>query len=221
MGAVLAQADALIKGLGRPAAATLGGESLRRLLLLIVCAGAIYGAFMGSFALVRPERLEMVLYAAVKMPILILGTTLVCLPGFFVLNTVLGLRADFALAVRAILAGQAAVTAALASLGPITRVAYLSGIDHRGALLFNAAMFTVATGIAQLVMFRRYRELIRRNSRHRVMLWAWVVIYAFVGIQMGWMLRPFVGSPHIPVTFFRAEPFSNAYLEVLRLITGS
>ena len=27
------------------------------------------------------------------------------------------------------------------------------------------------------------------------MLRTWLVIYVFVGIQMGWVLRPFVGSP--------------------------
>lgn len=37
---------------------------------------------------------------------------------------------------------------------------------------------------------------------------------------MGWILRPFVGSPDIPVSFFRAEAFSNAYVVVARLILG-
>lgn len=31
----------------------------------------------------------------------------------------------------------------------------------------------------------------------------WVIIYALVGAQMGWVLRPFIGSPDIPFTFFR------------------
>ena len=52
------------------------------------------------------------------------------------------------------------------------------------------------------------------------MLWLWMLLYAFVGIQMGWMLRPFIGSPALAVTFFRPEPFSNAYEFVLRLIVG-
>src|SRR5262249_6219663 len=149
--------------------------------------------------------------AAVKVPLLIFVTTVVCLPGFFVLNTVLGLREDFGRAMRAILAGQAGLTVALASLGPITRFAYVSGVDHRQALLFNALMFTVATVIGQVVMLRRYRELTAqpgRGRRHLLMLWAWVVLYAFVGMQMGWMLRPFVGAPGLPVAFFRDEPFS-------------
>jgi hypothetical protein len=31
----------------------------------------------------------------------------------------------------------------------------------------------------------------------------WVVIYALVGAQMGWLLRPFIGSPDLPFAWFR------------------
>ena len=52
------------------------------------------------------------------------------------------------------------------------------------------------------------------------MLMIWVGLYAFVGMQMGWMLRPFIGDPGLPVAFFRQEPFSNAYVVIARLIFG-
>jgi hypothetical protein len=217
--AALGRADALIKDLGRPREAVPGAWWAMALLVLV--AGPVYGAFMGSFRIESGDRLPMVFYAAAKVPLLIFVTTAVCLPGFFVLNTVLGLRPDFGRAIRAILAGQAGLTVALASLGPLTRMAYISGADHRQALLFNAAMFTVATAVGHIVMLRRYRWLMAdpvSGGRHRIMLWAWVALYAFVGIQMGWMLRPFVGNPSMPVAFFRDEPFSNAYLFVINLI---
>lgn len=31
----------------------------------------------------------------------------------------------------------------------------------------------------------------------------WVIVFALVGAQMGWVLRPFIGSPNREVTFFR------------------
>jgi hypothetical protein len=219
MSRALTSADALLRDLGRAAAPD---RSARALAFAILLAGPVYGAFMGSFAF-SAARAPLVLYAAAKVPLLIFVTTLVCLPAFFVLNTVLGLRTDFARAMRAILAGQAALTLALASLGPLTRFIYSCGASHRAALLFNAAMFTFATAAAQAVMVRRYRPLTSdtaRGQRHRLMLWSWVFLYAFVGIQMGWMLRPFVGAPAIPVAFFRDEPFSNAYVVIARLFFG-
>ena len=97
---------------------------------------------------------------------------------------------------------------------------YFCGVGHRHAILFNALMFTIAAGAGQVVLWRGYAPLIAQRPRHRVVLWTWLVLYAFVGIQMGWMLRPFIGTPGAPVTFFRDEPFSNAYVVVVRLIVG-
>lgn len=208
--------------LGRP----LSGEraeaplSPRRLLLLIVLGAAAYGAVMGSFELVSGERALLMIFGAVKVPVLIMATTLICIPGFWMLNTVAGLRDDFAVALRAVLASQAASALALASLAPLTRFIYFCGVDHRMAVLANAGMFTLATACAQVVLLRRYRPLVMRSRTHRVMLWFWVVLYAFVGIQMGWMLRPFVGTPGKAVTFLREEPFSNAYVVIVKLVVG-
>lgn len=187
---------------------------------MIVAFTPVYGALMGSYQLDEPERLLQVAYSSIKAPLLLGVTTLLCLPGFFVLNTVLGLRDDFRDALQAILAGQAGLAIALASLGPFTRFWYFTTEDYRAALLFNAFMFTIATAAGQLVMLRYYRVLIRRNSRHWLMLALWVVLYAFVGIQMGWILRPFVGSPGMPVSFFREHAFTNAYVVVVELLVG-
>ena len=37
------------------------------------------------------------------------------------------------------------------------------------------------------------------------MLRAWMVIYVFVGIQMGWVLRPFIGNPRLRCSSFGRE----------------
>ena len=44
---------------------------------------------------------------------------------------------------------------------------------------------------------------------------AWIVMYAVVGAQMGWILRPFIGSPDLPFELFR-ERQSNFFQAVLR-----
>ena len=50
------------------------------------------------------------------------------------------------------------------------------------------------------------------------MLWTWLAIYIFVGIQMAWTLRPFIGDPGLPVQFFREHSWGNAYEVVAQLI---
>ena len=79
-------------------------------------------------------------------------------------------------------------------------------------------MFGVASVSAQLLLRRLYRPLIDRDPRHRLLLRLWLVIYVFVGIQMGWVLRPFIGSPFAESRFFREGAFSNAYVVVGNLI---
>lgn len=210
--------------IGRPGREAGAPLAVPWLLAAIACGGAIFGAVMGTYQVGEPGRWPLVIYAALKVPSLIMVTTAVCLPAFFVLNTVLGLRDDFGRAVRAVLAGQAALALALASLAPLTRVAYESGIGHGGAQLFNAGMFALATGAGQAVMLRHYRAIIASNhdleDRHRAMLWAWVVMYVFTGVQTGWVLRPYIGAPGLEVRFFRVDAFTNAYVYFLRLVFG-
>jgi hypothetical protein len=64
-----------------------------------------------------------------------------------------------------------------------------------------------------------YRPLIARNWRHRRMLWTWLALYVFVGIQMAWTLRPFLGALSAPVQFFRTgADWENAYVVVAKLL---
>lgn len=221
MQSALAQTDLFLRGEGAFRADRTAARPAWWLPLMVCGFAPIYGAAMGSFSLDSPDRLVLMLYSAIKVPLLLFLTSALCLPGFFVLNTLLGLRDDLGEAIQAILAGQAGLSIALASLAPITRFWYFSDGNYRVALLFNAAMFTLATLAGQIVMFRYYRVLIRRRPNHRIMLAAWLGLYAFVGIQMGWTLRPFIGSPEMSPAFFREEPFSNAYVVVARLVFGS
>jgi hypothetical protein len=179
-----------------------------------------YGAVMGCFGGVMGNRLLQVLYSAVKVPLLLLVTSLIALPNFFVLNSLFGLRRDFAEAIRALAATQAGLAVILASMAPFTMFWYASSGDYSAALRFNGMMFAVASFGAQILLRGYYSPLIRRNRRHRLMLWCWLVIYIFVGIQMGWVLRPFIGGPGAPVQFFREGAFSNAYVVVFQLAAG-
>jgi hypothetical protein len=203
MRGLLRRADGVLRG--RPAAYPWG--------LIVVC-GLIYGGVMGSFG----GRGWQAVFSAVKVPLLLLATLALSLPSYFVLNTLLGVRSDFTAALRAIVASQAAVTIVLLALAPLTALWYASSADYHAAILFNALMFAVASLAAQIVLTRAYRPLITRSSMHRWLLRAWLVIYAFVGIQMGWSLRPFIGSPDKPTRFFRIGEWENAYVFVARLI---
>jgi len=42
----------------------------------------------------------------------------------------------------------------------------------------------------------------------------WVVIFAFVGMQLSWNMRPFLGSKGMPFQLFRTETQGNFYSTV-------
>lgn len=55
------------------------------------------------------------------------------------------------------------------------------------------------------------------SANVRTVFKIWVVVFALVGAQMGWVLRPFIGDPTMEFTFFR-ERESNFFHDVFRKI---
>jgi hypothetical protein len=220
---VLSTADAVLRGSDAGSEAGHGEAASHddfayRIVALVTCVlvfGLIYGAAMGTFGGVRPAQ---VLFSALKVPLLLLVTGGIGLPSIFVLYSLAGLREDFSQVLRGLLATQAAQATVLAALAPFTLLWYASCADYRLAILFNVLMFTVATISTQHVLRRHCHDLIARNARHRTLLWAWLALYVFIGIQLGWMLRPFVGDPTRATTFLRPDSLTNAYEALVRLL---
>ena len=183
-------------------------------LIAVGLGGGCYGAVMGGFGGFSGDRSWQILFSAIKVPLLLIATTLLATPSFFVLNTLCGLRNDFGQAFRAVLSTQATVAIILASMAPYTLLWYITTKDYHEATLFNATTFAIASFAAQRQLRHRYRLLEIHIPRHRLMRWMWVVVYAFVGIQMGWFLRPFIGDPTQSPTFLRNGPWGNAYVVV-------
>jgi hypothetical protein len=197
------------------------GGTLLRLLIPIVVFGMVYGAVMGAFGGLSPDRWLQLLFSALKVPMLLLVTFAICLPSFFVLNTLLGVRDDFGNVVRALVGTQIVLAIVLASLAPYTALWYLSFDHYNNAILFNGVMFAVASVTAQFALRRMYRPLIASNPRHRWLFRIWLLLYIFVGIQMAWVLRPYIGDPTLPTEFFREDSWSNAYEAVARKLWGA
>ncbi|AMV36905.1 hypothetical protein [Planctomyces sp. SH-PL62] len=219
---LLSRADVVLReGTPRvPGNPPVSAVSWRSRLAILVAFGVVYGAVMGSYGEPLAGRPLQMLYSALKVPLLLTATFAIGLPTFFVLNTLFGLRDDFPRVVAALSSTQAGLTVILASLAPVTAFVYASGIGYHPAILLNGLMFATASFGAQVILRRAYRELIARNPLHGLMLRAWLVLYVFVGVQMGWILRPFIGDPRQPTQFFREEGLSNAYMVVIEMIWG-
>jgi hypothetical protein len=188
------------------------GGSARRCVGVVLVCGPIYGLAMGSAGVGTPERWIAAAIVAVKVPALLLLTASVCLPAYACVLMVLGMGRDVREACRAVFGAQAVVAAALASLAPVVLVAYTAVDDPARRVAANMALFALALAAGQLAARRRVRALAGRDRRHTIVLGAWAVLYAFVGVQLGWTLRPFVGRVGAPIEFFREGAFTNAYV---------
>jgi hypothetical protein len=185
--------------------------------LVIVSSSALYGAVMASYNGFAGDRLVMVAYGAAKVPLLFLATMLLAVPSFYVINLLLGVGDHFRRVWEALVDFQLAVSLQLGALVPITLFLNLTNSDYRIAQAWSTLLFAGATWNARRVLARTYAPLVAENPVHRQLLRLWFVLYAFVGIQMGWDLRPFVGSPDMAVQFFR-DDIGNAYLEIFRVL---
>lgn len=61
--------------------------------------------------------------------------------------------------------------------------------------------------------FDRYQE----QQRAQKVFYIWLVLYALVGAQMGWILRPFIGKPDLEFEWFRVRE-SNIFMDVIKAI---
>jgi hypothetical protein len=55
------------------------------------------------------------------------------------------------------------------------------------------------------------------SEQVKVVFRVWVVVFGLVGAQMGWVLRPFIGNPTLPFTWFRTRE-SNFFMAVLQAL---
>ncbi|TWT74504.1 hypothetical protein Pla123a_33270 [Posidoniimonas polymericola] len=220
MTALLRTADDILRRAPWTTAPHDAGRAVPRLAGCVVAFACVYGAAMGAYRgfNAEPQWALQMAYSAIKAPLLLGGSFLLTLPAFFTLSSLLGLRDSFGQMVRALVAGQAALAIALAAFAPLTLLAYASSPDYDFARAFNAVVFATAALAGQSVLRRHCRPLIEQNRRHRTLLVAWGGVYAFVAIQLAWLLRPFFGASGLAVRFLREEAWDNAYVQLARIV---
>jgi len=188
VGAVLRAPGAFIRDLrvGR----NLGGYA-GSLVLTTILFSAGYGAILGLF---QPG--VQTLFAAAKLPVVVLGTALLCTPTFYVFNGILGSKFTFRQTLAAVLWLSAAVALVLVAFAPIS---WFFTVSTRGpgflAFLHVLVFFiAVSYGIHTLNTARRYLGHLdgTHTPIHGGFLFLWFVIVLFVGLQMAYILRPFL-----------------------------
>jgi hypothetical protein len=165
---------------------------VRTLLATIAIAAGAFGAVVGTF-----RGGVQVLYCAVKMPMLLLGTLLVCVPAFVSIARALGVAISPRDVAAVTLGACARYALVLAGLSPV--VWLLEGwLGYHGVALVTTACCALG-GLASSTLI--FRGLSRRGGAGRWAGLAFVAVYSVVGAQTAWLLRPFLVRPrteHVP-----------------------
>jgi hypothetical protein len=194
------------------------GRHLVRLVLVMTAGAATYGAALGVWHGGRQA-----LYAAVKLPLVLVLTSALTLLFNWLVATILGLRLGFAQTAALTFLALATASLPLASLAPVAWFFTLSlpppSTDARLAHNLLYLLHTTQVGGSGLAgtaalwhLLRRLRPAPSDARRLRAAFAAWVLTYALVGGEVAWSLRPFVGSVYEPTTFLRRDALDgNVY----------
>ena len=213
--------SALLRGEMQSITAWLERWDARRFALhlgVIVLGAGLYGAAMGWWR--DPQQ---ALFTAAKFPLVILLTV----AGNALLNAMLapllGLNIPFRQSCSAILMSFTAASAILGAFSPLMAFMVwnappispetIQGATYNLIKLANVLVIAFAgtTGNARLF------QLLARLGGSRTVAWrvlfAWLAVNLFLGSQLSWILRPFIGAPNLPVEFFRLTALRGNFYE--------
>src|SRR5437763_10961186 len=174
---------------------------LRYAAVTIVGLAGFFGLVAGAYS--GPAQ---ALSAAIKLPFLFFATFAVCFPAFFVVQVLVGSRLRL-LQVAVLVFGALALTSVLlAAFVPITAFFLITGANYYFQHLLNIAIAAVA-GLFRMYALHEGLSVVceKRGVYPRkalTIMRAWALLFAFVGIQLAWSLRPFLGDRNQPFQVF-------------------
>jgi hypothetical protein len=197
-----------------------GTRVLGYVAVILVGAG-LYGAAMGWWR--SPAQAG---YNVIKFPLVILATTLGNALVNGMLAPLLGLNLRFRQSLMLVLMSFTIAAAILGSFAPIVffiiwNTPSLAGQAQVPWAAYNFVQLTQVViiafaGIAANARLLRSLEALS-GSRHvaRRVLFAWLAGNLFLGSQLCWILRPFIGSPGLPVEFLRQNALQGNFYETI------
>lgn len=214
--------DPLLRGKLEPLAAWTEHWNTRRFWLhvaVIVAGAGLYGAAMGCWR--DPQQ---ALYVAIKFPLILLLTVI----GNALLNgmlaPLLGLNIPFRRSFSAILMSFAIASAILGAFSPIiafwiwnapAMTSSSAGTVYSFILLAHVTVIALAGVAGNVRLFQLLEKLGGGSATAWRVLFAWLAGNLFLGSQLCWILRPFIGSPDLPVEFLRQTAFQGNFYEAV------
>jgi hypothetical protein len=203
----------------RVRARDLGWKDLFGLMAFVVFACSLYGAVLAGW---RSPLLSV--YVAVKLPLLFLGTVATVAVFNWMTATAFGSGLPFLSTVFITLASVTVGCWIMLGLIPVALFFLLTGVSYVGTndelrychnviLLTHIVILAFAGVWGNAALLKGLRRVVSPRCPASGLFLAWLGAFAFVGCQMSWILRPFVGSPFYEVAFMRADCLERNFYE--------
>lgn len=169
-------------------------SKISALMISSFCFFAIYGGIIGAFH--SPAQ---VLSSAIKLPALYLITLLVCLPTLYIFNVLFGAKQSIAQHFTYLLTAISVISILLCGFAPVALFFLVTVNDYHFFLLLNVAIFALTGVLGVSFLYQVMKPISQDDTQSGVkirtnILRFWLILYGFVGSQLGWTLRPFFGS---------------------------
>jgi hypothetical protein len=157
--------------------------------------------------------------SGIKVPLLFSLALLVCFPAFFIIQHVLGSRLGFWQMFKVILSGFVMFALVMVSFVPIVIFFLITGNNYSFLKLLHVAIFGLSGFFGMKTILDALRFSCEKKKVYPkigvTVFRFWILILAFVGMQLAWNLRPFIGSRELPFVLFRQRE-GNFYLAVIQ-----
>ncbi|MFH7030173.1 MAG: actin-binding WH2 domain-containing protein [Heteroscytonema crispum UTEX LB 1556] len=178
---------------------------------------AIYGAIIGA-----THSWMQALSAAIKLPAFYLLTLIICFPTLYFFNVLFGSRSSFQQHFVVLLTAISVISVLLFSLAPVTLFFLITTPDsYQFFKLLNVLIFGITGSFGVKFLYEGMQLLSQQDEvgkkTRTTILRSWLLLYAFVGMQLGWFLRPFFGATGSKFELFRAVQ-GNFYLDIVTAI---
>jgi hypothetical protein len=194
---------------------------INQILIICICT-FIYGMVMGSY-----HSFIQSLVAGLKVITLFLCTLLICFPSFFVIQQVLGSKMSFRQMIIIVLSGFLLTSVIALSFAPIIVFFQITGGNYHFLQLLHVAIFIFSGIFGMRLIIEALKFACEKKSIYPVIgvnvFRIWIIILAFVGIQLSWNLRPFLCNKDEEFKLFRKYEgnfYTAIVYSVQQLVSG-
>jgi len=182
-----------------------------------ILGSSIYGSSIGIWR--APLQAT---YVAIKFPLLILLAT----TGNALINGMLaqlyGAKISFRQSYLSVLMSFTTASIILLSLSPVSYFLVYScqpmgsegaEASHRIIILSDVLIIAFAGITSNINLYRLLHHITGSIAKSKQIIFSWLAVNLLLGGQLSWIMRPFIGTPKVPVEFMRDNALDGNFFE--------